>query len=148
MYHDYRQWIRVSLWWLCIYFPIVFTYFGCWEHPRTKGRTFGAWFTNELREILTYVELLKPEFYLIRRTFGWEKLFQNFIRSLYNRARCILIHNFFELGGICASKVHRKLRSPVNRSRFRPLSHCLGPARIPRSSSKTATIHSWCRQCL
>ena len=43
------------------------------------------------------------------------------MRSLCIRARCILIHNVLELGKIRVSKVHRKLRSLVNRSRIRPL---------------------------
>ena len=34
----------------------------------------------------------------------------------------LLIQKFLELGKIRISKVHRKLRSPVNRSRIRPLS--------------------------
>ena len=65
----------------------------------------GAWFTNDLRETLTYGELLKPELYLILGTFAWESYSNNFIRCLYNRARCILIDNFLELDKIRVSKV-------------------------------------------
>ena len=36
------------------------------------------------------------------------------------RVRCILIHILLELGKIRISKIHRKLRSPVNCSRIRP----------------------------
>ena len=80
-----------------------------------------AVFTNDLRETLTYDERFKHEFYLILRTFWWIIYSNNFIRSLYNRARCLLTHNFLELGKIRVSKVYRKLRFPVNRLRIRSL---------------------------
>ena len=79
-----------------------------------------AGFLNDLRETLTYGELFRHYFYLIPRTFGREGYSNNSRRCLYNRARCILIDNFLELGKTCVSKAHRKLRSPVPRSRIRP----------------------------
>ena len=85
----------------------------------TKSNCTGAGFTNDLQETLTYGGLLKHVFCLILRTFGWLSFSNNFIKCLYNRARCILIHNFLELGKICVSKVHRKLRFPASRSQIR-----------------------------
>ena len=73
-------------------------------------KSLGDWFLNALRETLAYSELLKYEFYLNLRNFGWESYSNNFIKCLYIRARCILIHNFLELGEICVLKVHRKIR--------------------------------------
>ena len=78
-----------------------------------------AGFSNDLRETLTYGELLKHEIYLILRNFGWESYYNNFINCLYYRARCILIRNFLKVGKICVSKVHRKIKSPLNHSRIR-----------------------------
>ena len=66
-------------------------------------------------------ELLKHEFYLTLKNFGRESYSNNFIKCVYNRARCILIHNFIELGKICASKVYRRIKSPLNRLKKRPL---------------------------
>ena len=81
----------------------------------------GGGFWNDLRETLTYGQLLKHKFYLILRTFGWVSYSNSFIKCLCNRACCILIYNFVALGKIRASNVHHKLRSPVNRSRIRAL---------------------------
>ena len=76
---------------------------------------------------LTYVEHLKPKFYLILRTFGCESSANNFIRCLYSTAHFILTHNFLELGKIRVSKVQHKLSSPVNCSRIHPLTYCCYP---------------------
>ena len=81
----------------------------------------GAGLTNDFRETLTYGELSKHKFYLILWNIEWVSYSNNFIKCLCNRARCILIHNFLELGNIYVSKVHREIRSPVNRSRIRSL---------------------------
>ena len=59
---------------------------------------FWAEFTNDLRKTETYGKFLKYEFCLILRTFVGESYSNNFIRCLCNRARCVLIHNFLELG--------------------------------------------------
>ena len=87
----------------------------------------GAEFTNDLWETLTYGELLKQKVYLIWKTFRWVSYFNNFIKGIYNRARCILIPNFLELGKIHVSKVHRKSRSPVNLLRIcsQNIKYCL-----------------------
>ena len=78
-------------------------------------------FSNDLRETLTYGELLKHEFYLSLRIFGWVSYSNSFIKCIYKWARCILIHNFLSLGKFRVSKVYRKLRSPVNCSRIHRL---------------------------
>ena len=78
-------------------------------------------FTNDLRETLYYGELLKHEFYLILRNFGWANYSNNFIKCLHNKARCILIYYLLEMGKICVSIVHRKIMSPVNSLRIRLL---------------------------
>ena len=82
-----------------------------------------AGFSNDLWDTLSYGELLKHVFYLIVRNFGWVIYSNNFIKYLYNRARCILIYNFLELGEISVSKVRREIRSSVNRLRIWPYGH-------------------------
>ena len=44
-----------------------------------------------------------------------------YIDTLWSYWNILLIQNFLELGKIRVSKVYRKLRSPVNRSRIRPM---------------------------
>ena len=88
----------------------------------TINKYSGAGFSNDLRETLTYSELLKHESYPILRNFRLVCYSNNFIKCLYYRARWILIHNILKLDKIGISKIHRQLRSPVNRSRIRPLS--------------------------
>ena len=90
-------------------------------HLKRLQSCSGAGFSNELRETISYGEFLKHGFYLIIWHLRWVSYSNNFINYQYNKARCILIHNFLELGKILVSKVHRKIRSPVNRSRKRPL---------------------------
>ena len=51
----------------------------------------------------------------------WISHSNNFVKHLCNRARCILIYNFLELGEIHVLKVHHKIRSLVNRSSIRLL---------------------------
>ena len=98
-------------------------------------------FSNDLRDTLTSGEILKHKFYLILIIFGWVSYSTSFINCLCNRARCILIHNFLELGKIRVSKVHRKLRSLVNRSRIRPL--------VPLTHANvTIKIDSWNILCI
>ena len=103
--------------------------FLCWSKRWSKKLVWpeliynpGAVFSNDLRKTLFYEELFKCKFYLILTSFGWATFSNNTIKSIYNRARCILIHNFLELGKIYVSKVPRKIKSLVNCSRIRPQS--------------------------
>ena len=81
----------------------------------------GTGFQNDLRETLTYGELLKYKFYQIAKIFERVSYFNNFIKCLYNSPRCPLIHNLLEFGSkTCVSKVYRKIRALVSRSRIRP----------------------------
>ena len=43
-----------------------------------------------------------------------------YVDTLWSYWNNLLIQNYLELGKIRVSKVHRKIRSPVNRSRIRP----------------------------
>ena len=78
----------------------------------------GAGFSNDSRETLSYGELLKNGINPILNNIGRVNYCNNYIKCLYNRAHCLLILNFFELGKICFSKVQFKIKSSVNLSRI------------------------------
>ena len=61
---------------------------------QAQANASGAEITNDLRETLTYGELLKRKFYLILRNLELVSYSTNFIKCLYNRSRGILNHNF------------------------------------------------------
>ena len=109
-----------------------------------KAYKEGGGFSNDLWEILAYGELLKHEFYLILKYFGWVSYSNNFIKNPYNRAHCILIHNFLELGKIRVSKVHRKIRSPVSGSRIRPQDNRTKLWKLKNTSAKKRRKSSPC----
>ena len=77
-------------------------------------------FSNALREILSYEEILTHRFYIILRNLGWLSSSNNTIKCISNRARWILTQHFLELGKPCGLKFPRKMRSPVKRLRGRP----------------------------
>ena len=67
----------------------------CLERNKGAGRTS----TNQGADSRMiygkpYGKLLKHKLYRILRTFGWVGYSNSFIKCLYNRAFCILIHNF------------------------------------------------------
>ena len=89
----------------------------------TTIRNLGADFQTIYERPELNGKLLKHEFYLILRIFGWISYSNNLIKCLYNRARFILIHNFLKFGIISVSKVpffeknwHTKLGSPTRRT--------------------------------
>ena len=75
---------------------------------------------ERLTVTLAYGKLLKPDFYPILRNYGLVCNVLYYIDTLWSYWNNLLIQNFLELGKIRVSKVLRKLRSPVSRSRILP----------------------------
>ena len=77
----------------------------CWIMQLSERRILKLWagLSDVLREILSYEGFLRHKFYLILRNFEWVSSFNNIIKCIPNRARCILIHSFLELKSILQS---------------------------------------------